>query len=675
MNVEPGSNRPSAPAVIWLAALLLGLACFVFVGALPPFGFGIWYQTEPVTILAVAAGATAAVLLAWAAFGGMPVATALAHPAALFTGLLALVTLLLAPLAPFPMRSLFGPPETGEGGLWFAALAPITALALLVWPHHGPRTLVQAMLFVAFASLVAFSVVPQPGSGWRPGKWIEYLGYIGPYAALAFLPLVVGRHRWPGPALATLIALIAVGLSQNRTAMILLGAGLATAGSLWLAERRLAPRLLRRLALVATVGLPLAVALSFQFLTPVASDFSVQSRSLLTLVGVAAITADPTMLLHGQGWGGYNDLLLAHALLDGVSLYEAGAWKPSWEALGGGAFHSHNAYLEAVLALGVVGGALYAASMTSAPLWAASRGWALSVGLWVTLAGLAVAWFPLAHILPFQAVALAATAGGVASGRRFGGSARRPWAVALPVLALALVLAVGVADMVRTTRAGGAVIDAAKARRPVEASPDPRALDDRGRGGTHLWWVAVNMSSYIASQLERRLPVTELEVAWFDRLREAMDQRVAAGEAGLRLRSVALSYRNDLIVAFGGGYPAFDRLRRLWVPGWREKVLTLLEDMPERSDFAVPILTWMMVTGDEPSALALADEILARLPNDRVGLWYSGLVMLGRKESEAEGLKRVVRAVDAGIERVFPINEALKNLVAAERTRMQGGGG
>ena len=92
-------------------------------------------------------------------------------------------------------------------------------------------------------------------------------------------------------------------------------------------------------------------------------------------------------------------------------------WQPSLDIMGGGAFHTHNSYLEATISTGLPGGILMMVLPVTAILCARRRSHALLCGVWVVVAGLLAAWFTLPEAVPFQAAALAATAGGMRRSR------------------------------------------------------------------------------------------------------------------------------------------------------------------------------------------------------------------------------------------------------------------
>jgi hypothetical protein len=82
---------------------IICLSFFIFIPALQPFAFGIWYQSEPVVAALFACGGAATLCLAVMAALGYPVAGALTHPLTLVTGALALWSAIASLAAPLPM--------------------------------------------------------------------------------------------------------------------------------------------------------------------------------------------------------------------------------------------------------------------------------------------------------------------------------------------------------------------------------------------------------------------------------------------------------------------------------------------------------------------------------------------------------------------------------------------
>jgi hypothetical protein len=80
-----------------------------------------------------------------------------------------------------------------------------------------------------------------------------------------------------------------------------------------------------------------------------------------------------------------------------------------------------------------------------------------------------------------------------------------------------------------------------------------------------------------------------------------------------------------------------------------------LNRAPERTDMAIPFLAWKINAGKEAEALAFSNRMLRRDEHDRVALWFSGTVLLGRSETASLGIKRLKEALEQGIGRIYPV--------------------
>ena len=122
---------------------VLAASMFLFLLATPPFAYGVWFQSEPVTVGLLAAGAAAGVCILALDLTGHSLGILLArrHVQILlvFVGWNAFVSCFQS----FPGRSWLGTPETGEGILSFLALASLMLLAsvwLAAWASATPES-------------------------------------------------------------------------------------------------------------------------------------------------------------------------------------------------------------------------------------------------------------------------------------------------------------------------------------------------------------------------------------------------------------------------------------------------------------------------------------------------------------------------------------------------------
>lgn len=753
-----------------LMILVLIAGLWIFVAALPPFAFGVWYQSEPVTLALWAVGALLGALLMIQAIAGRPVLRAAAHPAVILPLGLALWTALGATQLALPWRSWFGAPETGEGGLWWLALAVQIWAGRLVWPRRAARMLLPIAAGGAMLAMIALQLGMPEASPWRVGAWSEYLAFAILFCAIAGVgvmprlarPSLSRRRRialWVGLTLAAGGLLAGLYVSGNRAALLLTLLTL----SLWPLIRALAGASRRgraRWAMLIGLTAPFAgVALLSVLVTlpdriaidrfppgwdeagylaanpdiaegvtggALASGFvhwkaagwsenrkggfatptdvasvaeyphfdpaflrtmipSAQSRLRFNAVGLAALLAEPAELLTGRGYASFNDSLLRHAYAADVSNVVNGVWQPNWEALGAGAFHAHNAYLETLLNLGVPGLALFIGLMLTPVIWGRRRQ-PLALGLWLVVVMLFSVWFLLPMLAPFLALALVALTtprrlpvtradpvrvrarvrGGLAPGWRTGEWTTRGWmARAMPLAALVVFAPLALALVPGWTAAhqGRALLDAVQGP-PADAERIRPLIADHGRGNPHLWWVALNLVEHLERKASARAPISEHEIWWFDVLNRLIEARMAEGGASERLAALPAIMTNVLAAKFRDTEMTAFRERQL--AEWGPRMGRLLDRLPSRGDLAAPYLLWLAEVGDDQALLAFTQPRLRRAPDDPVLLWFSGMILAEDPMQIGEGKARLKRAFETGIDRFLPIDRGFRNRTMAE---------
>jgi hypothetical protein len=668
--------------------IILAASLFIFVLALKPFAFGVWYQSESVTAALFAGGSGAALCLAFMAAFGFPVGGALRHPVVLVTGGLGIWSALTAIEAPLPMRSFFGPAETGEGVLWYFTLAVQTALALMVWPDPRIRRMIVGAGIVAGLTIVGLNVPLPIHSPWRPAVWPEFAAYLGIYL-LAIVASGISV-RWPGivgrmlaripmvgaaiaaPGTPRLLAALLVGMaiimtSQNKTAIALALAGLPAA--------MLATVLIRhrglRMAVTITVAVlaPLGIVGGMYWLGIHQHLESPLSRTAMSRLVVTALESEPQLLLHGTGWGAFNDVLYRYGYLVRDATLATETWQQSLGHTGGGAFHSHNGFLEATLSTGLLGGLLYLAIPLTAILCSRRRHGGLLAGVWIVSSGLSAAWFALPLVVPFQALALAATVGGTPCRHptrpRFTPTFRRILGGSA-IVCCAILLATGAILTTATALRGDRLLKTVGERAPTDPLAHEYLLPDNDRGGAHLWWIALDYGYRLKEKGEAG-PLTGDQLRWFDILLRAVDWQAEHQPTSLRLKTLRVILRDILATSLNDSRA--DPLRRREVPRWGQAVQDLLAQAPHRSDVAIPYLSLLLQTGNGPVAVRFANTMLLRNPDDPVALWFSGLSMLSRPPWTLFGKARLMHSIDAGVGRVMPIDGDLRTTLEAERDK------
>jgi len=644
---------------------VLAAGFFIFVLALKPFAYGIWFQAEPVTVGLLVLGAAAAACLIALAQTGHPVAEVLVRPPVRILAAFVAWNAICSLFQSFPARSWFGSPEIGEGIFAYLALLALLVLTMVLWPLALPRRIIAG---AAVASAVAIGVMDAAlplGSPWRPEMFASYAGSIGPSVVL-IAAAALGRLDWRRLGLAVLAGLPIVVFSQNKTAIVLyclVGplVFLATFPLRWrVGEIRLRQILtLGPLAAVAVSGVVVLVPLAFGWWDPL---YSLRSRSLLILAALKALVTAPGSLLWGFGWGSFNDLLYRNTFIWGVRGYRNGVWNPDWEGIGAGSFHTHYDLLEAVLGAGLIGGALYV--LLFCVLVRSARRDLLALGgvAWLLQVGCASFWFPFMLSFPFLAAAMAASVTPIAVApahpvRRVDLGSRLAMGLAVAVLGW------GAWATARDALAGGRLLAALNRQDPAEVATEGKVPPDHGRGGVHLWWAALNYADFIDRQMAAGHKPTYAQGLWYIRLLDEVDAWTAQGRAGIRLAALTVAMRNDIVADQADTVLADLRTREL--ARWGDTVLRVLRLAPDRTDIAVSYLGWLASGKHYVPILAMCEQMALLHPRERVCLWFGGFAMLSDPMTEAAGLRAMHEALGLDVEAVVPVAPDIRAAVEA----------
>ncbi len=661
----PSAGLPAGIGVRAISTLVLMASLFVFAGALPPFATGIWFQTEPVTAALLGLGAAAALCLIALDMTG--------HPVGLLLGRVHVQVLLaflawnaIASLAQdFPARSWFGTPETGEGIFSFVAMAMLMMLAMALWPYRAARLAIAGAAIVSALTMGALQGVLPLDSPWRPAKYAGYAGVVGP----ALMVIVAGAARrfgWRALLLGWAVGLAAILFSSNRTAIALFcvaGPALVLPLS-WLAARLRIGR--RRMVLagmpVLALALTCALALGAVIYGKYDPLYSVWSRGLLIRAAWQGLVAHGSALAIGFGWGSYNDILYQHTFIPGVAGFQNAVWNPNWEAVGPGAFHVHNDILEAVLGGGIISAALWLGFFATVIAGSRRRMLPAGAAVWFMIVGSLCFWFPFMLGMPFLAIAAAAGTAPLDL-LKTPYDYRLGWWRRGAALVAALGLGLGAAATWEDARNGAIRLEALNRQDPGEIATLGAFPGDHGRGGVHLWWLALSNAASLGDRMIAGHPPTPDQALWYRRLLEEVDLWTARGQAGTRLEALTLALRNDLATAYQGSN--LTPLRDREMPRWPEAVRRLTAHYPDRGDLAVPYLSWLAAHKDYETLSAWCSACLTGAPDDRVCLWYSGFVLLSDPATVAAGLVRMHVALQRGVAAVAPVPDAARDMIEA----------
>ncbi len=645
-------------------AAALGLSLPIIFLALEPFQFGFWQGAEPIVVAFHGCSALcAAALLIVCLRDRARFLDAVMHPYVLAPIVLAAWSALVAPFAAFPLLAILGPPQNGEGALWFANLGVMVACGLLA-VREGRQWRVLAIAAVAVGSIVAIFKALDWESQAPLLFWVpDYVAFFG--LALPFIawPHTETTGRWLR-IIAIIVAICVLIVSQNRAAqgILVIGAGLIIGASVGGIPTYVG-RILRTRMTALFITLVFIVGPFLFIRSDLAIDWvrSLWARHLATIVMEEAQRADPWSLLIGNGWGHTQEALIVH-----VNTAKQNMFSIRWDLLVGDWFHSHNWIIESLYSAGLPGLFLSAAVFLVLPAFC-DRRMSIQAAVYAScLAASTMVWFQLSSTIPFMALAMAAVAGGSPPPpflRCRGNTVAAVLAGSFAILVAVQVLAAG------TLLTYGLKVSAALSahREPPALTADFHFPQDF-RGAEFAFAKAVRerfwllRESTTAPEKSARPVQRRIVAAIFEDLSERIERRpspflVLAGIAAFSdiMTDPALAWLK----------PDFQSRTALW-GRW---VKTFLRLAPRRTDIAIAYFSWLITENRYGEVETMTRAILDDDPEDAVALYHLGAALIVNAQGERRNLALAYlrRAFDHGIERSMQIEPSQKDAILRAR--------
>ena len=678
------------PALDKTGTLLCGIGCsvspLVVFLAMSPFHWGIWVQVEMVVVALHVLSAVAGIgLLLLAISGSDEAKRAVAHPFAVLPLLAAAWTAALLPFIDQPSLSWFGAPELRMGGLAMLDLSVLTAAAIVVRQRRVIWGVVVCSAVVAtlgtLLSPLGNALAAIAGMTFSHGREVspyffsDYRAFYAIFIVVLMLGLDVPYRKTVWAATLVLGAVVLYG-SHNKAAIGY--AAIIIPAVFVLRRMAVDDQTFRKLGVWAAGLAPVVVtgliyAVGMAVLAGARSDDplartliegvpTLWSRSLMTDLVFESIADAPWTLLTGLGWGNFGETLLRHLNEIPVRLYVTLGSKslPFWDAVSRFDFHSHNVFVESLMAGGGVGLILGLAYMAAIPLFARDSGLVLAIAFALVLGALGTFWFQMPISLPLMALAAASLAGA----RTF----------SLPLRARPVVVAIlcGVGPVAQLSGAFTGFAMAERGDMEVRANNSPDSEADRPRpdcrpfaaatgvGDAHLGWLLQNYVGRLSTRAQKREALSEGQVARLARYLCTTDKRLLESRS-LRLFVATLNARAALVFQFD--HPQIVAAVAPYLENWGERLQRLLDMAPRRTDLATAYMNWLLAQGREEELLRFAERLLLVDSQDPVGLWFSGTVLLARPGRTSEGLSRMRRSLEWGIQNFMPLDRKILDAI------------
>lgn len=661
----------------------LGLALFlcqlnVFIACMPPFQTGIWVQTEP-TVLVIFI--TCAMAGLWLAYGiGQKKITAPDSLAPLFLCLLLWIgwQVLVTCFAILPVRSWYGPPQTGDGtGMWIA-IALMMLLAHVLWQSEPCRRIILFTSAISLAIQCALHFYypavdgnPYMPDRWVPAQWPEYLPFIGGYLWVAGCAGgAIKNHKHFLLAVAAMALLLVD--SSNFTAMGIFSlALLAMTAQRFLSlspalHKYLQPNRSWRLAMLAACVAPFLLVIVSPVFPAAGSDenptgalaaFSkinegMGSRMIMNRVGMNAMWHEPQRWLIGNGWGTYTDDLFKYGLVDGIYSYKNGQRIPNWFLVEGTSHHSHNQPLEALLSLGLLGMLLWFA-LPMLALWTLPtvHFW-LCAPMVVALTCLGHFWFQLPQCYPYQALYLATLLSICTQPQSLRVALKSNRLIAALVLALFIMGLSGYwhyRAMIHADRVHYALLN-----QSYKKFTEDWLAEDLRYGGDR-WATSARFFSTDATNKAANGKLNDNILGWYAYLMH--NAQKAAKDPAIDARASIVELRLQYYLFGGFDDPRSNPLRHEQAALFEDSIIRALHKAPLRDDYTAFFLINLpsFTSDDSQRQIKILERILAVAPNHRGAQWVLGKILLSISGKEERGRKLLQKAIAHHVEDVFPI--------------------
>ena len=664
---------------IWFKNTGLSLLCgqlLLFIFALYPFQFGTWFNTEPAMVALFAFGTFNALWLACGIYKQFLVLELPVHP--LIYGLLAWVGLqfIALPFAQNSFISWMGIPQTGEGGAWQVMLALLTFTAMPLWENSQNSNLYKKILLaVGLFSLCAMSylhfnpkvfcllannyVGNNPAT---PANWADYLVFIAAWLWIAYASVpsfrTPSRHFWM-----ITIVVGAIFLTNCKSAGFLIIPMFVAIGIIlrlqllrkkpaWV-TKIIKPSKIWRIFAIVGIFLPLFwVGIGqYEELFP-CKNHSLPSRAVFSQAIISTLEHEPAIFITGHGWGEFSNDMFKYGMVDGLYSFKNGIYQPNCWWLAGNVFHTHNQPMEALLALGLLGFALFMALPILAflPLRKSLFWWCVPVLIGINAVGFT--WFTLPQVLPFEALGLAALcAGRPAKLRKI---AILPNWLAIISAALAILLAISSWQQVKEIMYGERLANII-GEDPNQAGIMDFMAEDISRGGDRLLaglhYYAENISQKVAEKT-----ANERDRDWYRNFLEVA--RIAATSPYANAKLVKMDVELSMIPFRLMQDSPIDELKPKIKETLVDSIIRVSKIAPEREDFIAPFLMSLdgLTKGDTGKQREILERIIAVAPNHRSALWLLGNLYETSPDLEIrqKGEEMKTRAIELGIDRVYP---------------------
>jgi hypothetical protein len=646
---------------------------YIFILSLPRIGRGIWPQSELSGAgLHITACLCALGLILISFNNAYLIRRILLNPLILFPLFIGLLSLIFSVFYDLPIRNILGSPQTGEGAISWLNWSIFIASAILLFKIKLFKNILigTSILSVLIMSALMMNY-KYNGVFYAPYYFSDFLAI----CFFCFIPLLYNFYSRSLflSAAAFLSLILMLYITDNQAALAYGIAGI----SFFILLKKITlfsdntKTLFAKLTLFSLPIFAFCFTIFMPFLYGQEGVYNVDkliplktvlSRSYLIDIGLSPLLKNPSLILIGTGWGTFTEHVVSHIPSDWYNFTIAGSGQ--WEGISWDQFHSHNIYVDTLFSIGILGAfAIYFFSCMIPSFTRKEMFWpaVFFTGGFISVISF---WFILPLNIPFIALALACMA------------SKKPLYQlnkikisnkAIKAFLIFILLISTGATYIKTSMVfhidhhhySPQTLTVTQAQESC-----PNEYYDYKAGGLHLSKLLLGRVRHLLNRFEEIEPEKNSKLNKEKlKINHLYCQTVyyinSSAFVSNRLLVARLLVQGELALGLQGFINEDELL--YYTNDWQQNLLEWVKKFPARTDQAVTYLLWAIMSNKEEKAYLVAQKIFTNNPEDPVGLWFTGLIMLNDPKNANEGIFRMRSALNKGIERFMPIDEEIKN--------------
>lgn len=557
----------------------------------------------------------------------------LSHPLTIFFFSIAIIIFIFSFFTPLPIRSWFGSFTTGEGLFSYLAITVFIISGFFVKENKVAYKIAGLMVLLSTLFITFMQYFGDDIGLYRPYPMFNsFLAFFG----LFLLPILYCTFKPKKNIFSIAIILLSIGivyLADNRTALMALFFTIVVFLFFLLLSYKKVKHLrlyISILILIAPIVIGFATYTGAYFYkkTEKHSLASMYTRYNMHYSIIQYIDdADISGKLFGNGFGSYQDIKKRSLPYYRINLYNVHPMDR--ELLFDTHFHSHHSVLEALFSIGIIG-ALFIWVLPAIVIWICP-GRYLLLAIWTGFfySSLSSMWFQLPLTVPFMVFAFTCL------------SRNKVYYLNSVIKKICYFLKIrhwilGIIFLSLIT--ASYTLYQKRAYRPIDSLSWNKLYYLSGFGKNWYdvypdYYLGGQRLAYIYDLYNKQLLQTknnqklmQQEINGMKLFRKFLDEAINNNKAGIALEVIDMEYTNKWHQADMPKTKNNIVFKEMF-NGWHDRLKTLLNRVPDRTDLAVPYLGLQLKNQNYNAIEDIINPVLQNNPNDPVGLWFKSKII------------------------------------------------